>query len=208
MIPLSIVVVVLTFLNAALGIYGGNAADIVSLAIGFVALATFVAAILLLSAVLARSKPATRPAPAETASAAPVPVPQPAQPSNADVVNFLAILQDKGRLVDFLMDDIKGYSDAQVGAAARVMHEGCKAVLLEHFGIRPVREEDEGSKITVPAGYAPDEYRLVGKIRGDAPFSGVLVHPGWRAEWVKLPRLLRSGDDRLPTIAPSEIELK
>ncbi len=131
-----------------------------------------------------------------------------ADQSNADVVNFLAILQDKGRLVDFLMDDIKGYSDAQVGAAARVLHEGCRAVLVEHFGIRPVREEGEGSKITVPAGYAPDEYRLVGKIRGEAPFSGVLVHHGWRAEWVKLPRLLRTGDGRLPTIAPSEIELK
>ena len=70
-----------------------------------------------------------------------------------------------------------------------------------------MREESEGSKVTVPAGYAPDEYRLVGKIRGEAPFSGVLVHHGWRTEWVKLPRLLRTGDDRLPTIAPSEIEL-
>ncbi len=206
MIPLSIVLVALTFLNAGLGLYAGNAADILSLAAGLAALATFVVAILLLSAILARPTPEARPAPTETASAAPAP--QPAQPSNADVVNFLAILQDKGRLVDFLMDDIKSYSDAQVGAAARVMHEGCRAVLVEHFGIRPVREEGEGSKITVPAGYAPDEYRLVGKIRGEAPFSGVLVHHGWRAEWVKLPRLLRSGDGRLPTIAPSEIELK
>ena len=71
-----------------------------------------------------------------------------------------------------------------------------------------LREESEGSKVTVPAGYAPDECRLVGKIRGEAPFSGVLVHHGWRTESVKLPRLLRTGDDRLPTIAPSEIELK
>jgi hypothetical protein len=208
MIPLSIFLVALTFLNAALGLYVSNPADIVSLATGLAALATFVVAILVLSAVLARPKPEARQAPAETASAAPAPAPQPAQPSNADVVNFLAILQDKGRLVDFLMDDIKGYSDAQVGAAARVMHEGCRAVLVEHFGIRPVREESEGSKITVPAGYAPDEYRLVGKIRGEAPFKGELVHHGWKAEWVKLPRLIRSGDGRLPTIAPSEIELK
>ena len=131
-----------------------------------------------------------------------------ANQSDAEVVNFLAILQEKGRLVDFLMDDVAGYSDAQVGAAARVLHEGCKAVLLEHFGIRPVREESEGSKVTVPVGYAPDEYRLVGKISGEAPFSGTLVHHGWRAEWVKLPRLLRTSDDRLPTIAPTEVELR
>jgi hypothetical protein len=199
-IPISIVLVVLAFLDAALGLYAGGAA------LTSVALATFVASILLLSAILARPKAqGLRPA-AETVSAAP-PTLSPHQ-SNAEVVNFLAILQEKGRLVDFLMDDIKGYGDAEVGAAARVLHEGCKAVLLEHFGIRPVRAETEGSKVTVPAGYAPDEYRLVGKIRGEAPFSGVLVHHGWRTEWVKLPRLLRTGDDRLPTIAPSEIELK
>jgi len=96
--------------------------------------------------------------------------------SDAEVVNFLAILQEKGRLVDFLMDDVTSYSDAQVGAAARVLHGGCKAVLLEHFGISPVREESEGSKVTVPVGYAPDEYRLVGKISGEASFSVTLVH--------------------------------
>jgi Domain of unknown function (DUF2760) len=199
-IPISIVLVALAFLNAVLGLYAGGAA------LALVALVIFAAAILLLLAILARPKAeGIRPG-AKTVSPSP-PTLSPNQ-SNAEVVNFLAILQEKGRLVDFLMDDIKGYSDAQVGAAGRVMHEGCKAVLLEHFGIRPVREESEGSKVTVPAGYAPDEYRLVGKIRGEAPFSGVLVHHGWRTEWVKLPRLLRTGDDRLPTIAPSEVELK
>jgi len=199
-IPISIVLVALAFLNAVLGLYAGETASALA------ALVIFAAAILLLIAVLARPKTeGIRPA-AKTVSPSP-PTLSPHQ-SNAEVVNFLAILQEKGRLVDFLMDDIKGYSDAEVGAAARVLHEGCKAVLLEHFGIRPVRAETEGSKVTVPAGYAPDEYRLVGKIRGQAPFSGVLVHHGWRTEWVKLPRLLRTGDDRLPTIAPSEIELK
>jgi Domain of unknown function (DUF2760) len=199
-IPISLVLVLLAFLNAVLGLYAGGAA------FALVALVIFAAAILLLFAILARPKTeGIRPA-AKTVSPSPPPL-SPHQ-SNAEVVNFLAILQEKGRLVDFLMDDIKGYSDAEVGAAARVLHEGCKAVLSEHFGIRPVRAETEGSKVTVPAGYAPDEYRLVGKIRGDAPFSGVLVHHGWRTEWVKLPRLLRTGDDRLPTIAPSEVELK
>ena len=197
-IPICIVLVALAVLNAALGLYAGAAA------LALVPLAIVGAALLLLFAVLA-DRPKGRPA-AEKVSAAPTTLTT--NQSNAEVVNFLGILQEKGRLVDFLMDDIKGYSDAQVGAAARVLHEGCRAVLSEHFGIRPVREESEGSKVTVPAGYAPDEYRLVGKISGEAPFSGVLVHHGWRTEWVKLPRLLRTGDDRLPTIAPSEIELK
>jgi Domain of unknown function (DUF2760) len=88
------------------------------------------------------------------------------------------------------------------------VHEGCKAALREQFEIRSVREEDEGSFITVPAGYAADEYRLIGNIRGAGPFSGTLVHRGWKTERVKLPRILRVNADRLPTIAPAEVELK
>ena len=164
------------------------------------------AAFLLLLAIIA-DRPKAEPAriAAEAVNlAAPVPT---ANQADAEVVNFLAILQEKGRLVDFLMDDITSYSDAQVGAAGRVLHEGCKAVLLEHFGIRPMREEGEGSKVTIPPGYAPDDYRLVGKISGEAPFTGTLVHHGWRAEWVKLPRLIGISAGRLPAIAPAEVEL-
>jgi hypothetical protein len=139
--------------------------------------------------------------------AAPVaPAPKPVKP-DADVVNFLGLLQEKGRFVDFLMGDIAKYSDAEVGAAGRVLHEGCKAVINEHFGVKPLREEAEGAKVTVPQGYAPDDYRLVGRISGEAPFKGTLIHHGWRAEWVKLPRLIRNSDDKLPAIAPAEVEL-
>lgn len=136
------------------------------------------------------------------------PMPVPTDTSQAEVVSFLATLQDRGRLVDFLMDDINAYDDAQVGAAARVVHAGCKTALQEHFRIQPVRQESEGSIVQVAAGYAADEYRLTGNIRGEAPFSGVLVHCGWKTDSVTLPRLVRSATDRLPTIAPAEVELK
>jgi hypothetical protein len=166
------------------------------------------AALLLFIAVIA-----TRPKIVAPIQTAPAPVPPvapeaPVRNADADVVNFLSILQDKGRLVDFLMDDIAAYSDAQVGAAGRVLHEGCKAALLEHFGIKAIREEGEGSKVTVPPQYAPDDYRLVGRISGEPPFTGTLVHHGWKAEWVKLPRLVALGANRLPTIAPAEVEVR
>jgi hypothetical protein len=165
------------------------------------------AALLLLVAILADREKAepTRAAAKATGPAVPAPI---ANQADAEVVNFLAILQDRGRFVDFLMDDITGYSDAEVGAAGRVLHGGCKAVLLEHFGIGPVRDESEGSTVTVPTGYAADDYRLVGKISGEAPFKGTLIHHGWQVEWVKLPRLLRASPDRLPAIAPAEVELR
>ncbi len=150
-------------------------------------------------------------APSPTPTDEPVrPAPERPQTSraDADIVHFLSMLHEKGRLVDFLMDDINAYSDAQVGAAARVVHVGCKGVLQDHFSINPVRPEQEGSTVQVPAGYSADEYRLVGKIAGSAPFTGLLVHRGWKTDIVKLPQLLRGGVDRLPAIAPAEVEVK
>ena len=168
-----------------------------ALVLGLVALVTILAG---------RGKRDARPA---AEAARPMPVPTGANyQADAEIVSFLAMLQARGRLVDFLMDDINTYSDAQVGAAARVVHAGCKAALLEHFQISPVRAESEGAIVQVAAGYLPDEYRLVGKISGPAPFSGVLVHHGWKTDAVNLPRVLRSSTNRLPTIAPAEVEVK
>ena len=141
-------------------------------------------------------------------AARPMPVTTRANRADAEIVSFLAMLQARGRLVDFLMDDINAHDDAQVGAAARVVHAGCKTALLEHFRISPVRAESEGSTVQVAAGYSPDEYRLLGKISGPAPFSGVLVHHGWKTDAVNLPRVLRSSTHRLPAIAPAEVELR
>jgi hypothetical protein len=168
-----------------------------ALALGLVALVTILA-----------GRGSKRTASATAEAVRPVPVPMHASEADAEIVSFLAMLQARGRLVDFLMDDINAHDDAQVGAAARVVHAGCKALLEEHFRIRPVCEESEGSKVQVAAGYSADEYRLLGKISGPAPFSGVLVHHGWKTDMVKLPRILRSSTDRLPAIAPAEVELK
>jgi hypothetical protein len=141
-------------------------------------------------------------------AARPVAVATDASQGDAEVLSFLGLLQARGRLVDFLMDDINAHDDAQVGAAARVVHAGCKAVLQEHFRIGPVRAENEGSTVEVAPGYAADEYRLLGRISGPAPFSGVLVHHGWKTDAVSLPRVVRNRTDGLPTIAPAEVELK
>ena len=169
-----------------------------ALALGVVALVT-----ILIGRGLERNPP--RPA---AEAARPIPLPTGANRADAEIVSFLAMLQARGRLVDFLMDDINTYDDAQVGAAARVVHGGCKAALLEHFRIAPIRTESEGATVQVAAGFRPDEYRLLGKISGPAPFSGVLVHHGWKTDAVNLPRVLRTSTDRLPAIAPAEVELK
>jgi Domain of unknown function (DUF2760) len=173
-------------------------------AIGFV----LAVAVLVLSYVDG-SKKAVVPelAPPPQVSIVPPPTPEapPENTAEAEIVAFFALLQEKGRLVDFLMEDLASYEDAEIGAAARVVHEGCKQVLQEHFKIHPISVAEEGSQITLPAGFAADEYRLVGKLSGDPPFTGKLVHKGWKTDIVKLPRLVDAR--RLPAIAPAEVEL-
>jgi hypothetical protein len=170
--------------------------------------ATLALAILVLIGVFSQPRQKVPPRKPLAEPARPAPGRPEASRAEAEIVHFLAMLQEKGRLVDFLMDDINAYSDAQVGAAARVVHTGCKGVLQAHFRINPVSTEQEGSTVQVPAGYSADEYRLVGKIAGPAPFFGVLVHRGWKTDMVKLPQLLRGATDQLPAIAPAEVEVK
>jgi hypothetical protein len=160
-----------------------------------------------------KSGPISEPVPTQAAVSPPPPVtvqsPAPAvNQAEAEVVGFFALLQEKGRLVDFLMEELTSYDDAQVGTAARVVHQGCRQVLQEHFKITAVSEAAEGSQVTVPAGYFADEYRIVGKFSGEPPFTGTLIHKGWKIESVKLPRIVQTGDKRLPVIAPAEVELK
>ena len=161
-------------------------------------------AILALSLFERRETPAPLPPPV----AAKPPPPLPERHPEAEVVAFLGLLQEKGRLVDFLMDDVSIYDDSRVGAAARVVHFGCRDVLQEHFKITPISDAEEGSQVMIPENYSIDEYRLMGKITGNPPFRGILLHKGWKTESVKLPRLIKTEEKRLPSITPALIEVK
>ena len=120
-------------------------------------------------------------------------------------LQVLALLQQNGRFVDFIQEDLSGYSDADIGAVARVVHEGSKKVVSEYFTLVPVRDEDEESRITLPEGFDSASVRLTGNVAGEPPFSGTLVHRGWRAAEVKLPRLAEGHDASI--IAAAEVEL-
>ncbi len=146
---------------------------------------------------------ATRPAPIEVG---PVQKPAlPAPPKGDAAVQILAILQRDGRLVDFLLEPIDGYTDAQIGAAVRDIHRGCKKALEEYLRIEPVRAESEEASIEVLAGFDPSAIRLVGNVGGQPPFRGTLRHRGWRTREVKLPALPSAADPLV--IAPAEVEI-
>jgi Domain of unknown function (DUF2760) len=191
----------LAVLNGLLLVPATNAYTVPIAAIALV-LALFVVALSILGGTKSRATSAPAPVPAVI----PRPVPA-ANQAEAEIVAFFALLQEKGRFVDFLMEDLTSYEDTQVAAAARVIHQGCRQVLQEHFKITAVSEAEEGSQITVPAGYAADEYRVVGKLSGEPPFTGKLIHKGWKTESVTLPRIVKPDEKRLPAIAPAEVEL-
>ena len=153
--------------------------------------------------------PASAPAPAVSApAAAPVPPVVPATPKEADTaaaLQLLSLLQREARLVDFVQEDIAAYSDAEIGAAARVVHEGCRKVLREHVSLAPVRAESEGSRLTLAAGFDAAAVRLTGNVVGQAPFTGTLAHRGWRATEVRLPQLAEGHDAHI--VAQAEVEL-
>ena len=145
-------------------------------------------------------------------AAAPVPAAAPPTAPAADdvgaVVQFLARLQEKGRLVDFAMEDIAAYSSEQVAAAARVVHQGCREVLQAAFEIEPVHRGAEGEEVTLAGDYDARRYRLVGKVPDRSPFRGTLLHRGWRTARASLPKVAAGDPAAREVIAPAEVEIQ
>ncbi len=147
----------------------------------------------------AKPEPAARPEPATA-------------PRKADgnahrdgALALLALLQRDGRLIDFLREPLDGFSDADIGAAARDVHRGCKKVLDQYVTLEPVMAGADDAPVTVPKGFDPAEVRLIGEAKGEPPFRGALRHHGWRATKAQLPTLT-DGVDRT-IVAPAEVEL-
>ncbi|MDB5840987.1 MAG: hypothetical protein JWQ23_2939 [Herminiimonas sp.] len=154
----------------------------------------------------AQPQPQLQPQPPAAKPAEPPAAPAMLKQASPDAaLQLLALLQRDARLIDFTQENLANYSDADIGAAARVVHEGCRKVLNEHFTIEPVRAEAEGSRITLSQGFDAASIRLTGNVVGQPPFSGSLSHRGWRVSDVRLPRLAESHETRV--LAPAEVEL-
>jgi hypothetical protein len=163
------------------------------------------------------ARPAAQPAPtAPIAPIAPTPAaaaPAPLRPSAPPLrqaptdaaLQLLGLLQRDARLIDFTEENLADYADADIGAAARLVHEGCRKVLREHFTISPVRPEEEESRITLNEGFDASAIRLTGNVVGKAPFKGTIRHRGWRVNEVRLPKLSEGHDASI--CAQAEVEL-
>ncbi len=130
--------------------------------------------------------------------------PEPDRPSGVPI-RLLNLLQRDGRLIDFLLEDIEGAEEAQVGAAVKEIHRKCKDVLQEHVVMEPILPQPEGAEVEVPAGFDPSAIRVTGNVTGNPPYKGVLRHHGWRVTRIKLAELPKGADDLV--LAQAEVEL-
>jgi hypothetical protein len=139
--------------------------------------------------------------------AAPSPAVAPAAAERApdSAVLLLSLLQSEGRFVDFVQQEIAAFSDADVGAVARVVHAGCRKVLRTHLQIEPIRSEPEGQPVTLEPGFDPSRVKLTGNVRGEGRVQGVLRHRGWHAAKVQLPALVDRAGSRV--LCPAEVEM-
>lgn len=143
-------------------------------------------------------------APAPKPAAAPPPPPQ-FKPTDG-ALQLLGMLQRDGRILDFFMEDIAPYSDDQVGAAARDVHEQTRQALIRHFAPAPLIDAVEGSQVNAPKGDAA-QVKFIGNVPATgAPNAGTLRHRGWKATTVSLPALSSKQD--LTILAPAEIEVE
>src|SRR6478736_1450300 len=151
--------------------------------------------------------PSEPPAPAELPVQVPpapaAPTPEAPRGSNDSALQLLTLLQREGRFVDFVQQEVASFADAEIGAAARVVHEGCRRALRAHARVVSVRNEAEGSSLTLER--ASEDVKLVGNVAGSAPFRGVLRHRGWRVEELTLPTVVGAHDATL--VAPAELGL-
>jgi len=129
----------------------------------------------------------------------------PPERMHASALTLLAAFQREGRLVDFLQQELAGFSDEDIGAAARVVHDGCRKAFGRFFVIAPAAQGNEGGPITVPSGFDAQRIRLTGNVSGQPPFKGTLKHHGWITAEVRMPAISEALDPRI--IAPAEVEL-
>ncbi|MCX7428559.1 MAG: DUF2760 domain-containing protein [Planctomycetia bacterium] len=140
--------------------------------------------------------------------AKPAPKKPPAKPAERNAaIGLLAALQREARFVDFINEPLAGYSDAQIGAAARDVHRDCGIVLARMFALEPLLPGEEGAEVEVPKGFDAGLYRLTGNVAGEPPFRGTMVHHGWRASVCELPQWSGSAESAR-VVAPAEVELR
>ena len=127
---------------------------------------------------------------------------------DATVLNFVSLLQEKGRLVDFAMEDISQHPDDKVGMVARIVHQGVNDVFNKCFAISPLQEAKEGESIALEKENSTN-YKFIGGNDFKAGQNAIVLHRGWKANTVNISRITEAGQDLdlRKVICPTEIKI-
>ena len=130
-----------------------------------------------------------------------------ASPARSEAITLLAALQRESRLIDLVNESLDGYTDAQIGAAARDVLRDAGKVVERAFALEPVASVGEGQAVEIPIGYDTGQYRLTGNVSRQPPFTGQLIHAGWQATKCELPSWTGKEQAAL-VIAPAEVQVQ
>ena len=120
-------------------------------------------------------------------------------------LQILGILQRDARLVDFLMENIAPYTDEQIGAAVRGVHEQSRQTIERYFQFAPIIDGVEGTYAKV-ISKDPAAVKLLGNVPADGKAAGgTLRHKGWRVAKSDLPPIF--AHQKTDILAPAEIEI-
>src|SRR5260221_71878 len=79
-------------------------------------------------------------------------------------IQLLTLLQRDGRLVDFLLEDLTPYTDAQISAAVRDVHANCRRAIDRYLPLEPILADEEGMITVLGAPVDPSTVKLVGNV--------------------------------------------
>src|SRR6185369_8177971 len=143
--------------------------------------------------------------PGERAAEEPLAAVRQPPPSPAVGLRLLAALQEDARLLDFVCEDIAGYSDEQIGSATRGIHAALRKAIESRVSLAPILSGDDGDPVEVPVGFDPALVRVTGNPAGAPPYRGVLRHGGWKASDAHLPLPTEGSDPSI--LMPAEVEV-
>jgi len=131
---------------------------------------------------------------------------EPALKSSArsDALTLLTVLQRDARLLDLVTEALDGYTDAQIGGAARNVLRDTRQSLEKAFGLKRLTSQSEGSVVEIPKQASPLRWRVSGN---PSHAKGELVHAGWMATHVELPKWNGQSADAM-VISPIEVETR
>jgi hypothetical protein len=101
-----------------------------------------------------------------------------ADSEDAAVLMFLRVLQEKSRILDFALTDISRLPDPQVGAAARVVHQGLRSVLEDSFDIKPIALSHPSA---IDGGTKTAGRDSASRLGSDENESATFVAASWRS---------------------------